>query len=191
MPTSGSDTSAPIVPSDALPPAVPFTYQVIVVVVVLLLELLSVTCAVNSVCTLMGTLTVVGLIASAVTWTAPLPPPHADMPAKQAIVSARTNQFAAFFRITGLPFGRSTLYRRAARFSGSVLERFLESPISNSREPIANYDVCSFPSVCSLSQIRRGAHAWIPVFPRRKKKFQFLEVLTRRSVAPKLFMPRA
>src|SRR5260370_22002587 len=93
-----------MVPSVELPPAVPFTYHVIVVVVVLLDELESVICAVNSVVVLIGTPAVVGEITTLVTCTVPLPlpPPHAEKLARHATVSARAAQPGILLRIIRL-----------------------------------------------------------------------------------------
>jgi hypothetical protein len=155
-PTSVSVVDAPMVPSVELPPAVPFTYHVIVVVVVLLDELERVTCAVNSVVVLIATVTVVGEITTFVTCTVPPPPPHADIPAKEAIVNAQTAQRGAIFRIIGLPFDRSAPDCQPNHSFGGAFERSPEKPIYNPREPSAHSDVWSFPSVCSLSQDNPG-----------------------------------
>ena len=74
-PTSASTVEGTIAPRVGLPPAVPFTSQVRVVVVEVL-ELLSLTTAVKSVCVLMGTVIEVGSMATELTVVEPLPPPQ-------------------------------------------------------------------------------------------------------------------
>jgi hypothetical protein len=116
-----------MVPSAALPPAVPFTYHVIVVVVVVFVEFERVTAAVNVVVVLIGTLTDAGVIATAVTRTLPLPPPHDEMITNPPIASAKTNLFENHFLITGLPLGRSSTHPTSTVPRGLVLERSRES----------------------------------------------------------------
>jgi hypothetical protein len=84
---------AEIVPVLALPPAVPFTSQVNVTVVVVL-GLLRVTSAVKSVVALSPTLTVVGVIEMELTVTAALelpPPPQDDTLRTPAIARIAKN----------------------------------------------------------------------------------------------------
>jgi hypothetical protein len=85
--TSASAVEGTIVPSVELPPAVPLTSQVKVVVVEVL-ESLSFTTAVKSVCVFIGTVTVVGVMAIEFTVVALPPPPQPANP-KTAAAAAR------------------------------------------------------------------------------------------------------
>lgn len=77
-----------MVPSVALPPAVPFTSQVRVVVVEVL-ELSSLTTAVNWAWVFIGTVIEVGLMATELTVVEPPPPPPQPSTLKMAAAAAK------------------------------------------------------------------------------------------------------
>jgi hypothetical protein len=99
-PTSLSVLDEAIVPSAALPPLIPFTCQVTVVVVEVV-PLLRLTVAVKSVCALSRTLAVVGVIDTDEMVALPLPPQDARI-MKPAIAAATTPKFPNFRHVACL-----------------------------------------------------------------------------------------
>jgi hypothetical protein len=104
---------------------------VIVVVVVVLVELFRVTAAVKVVVVLIGTLTEVGVIATAVTRTLPLLP-HEEILTNPPIASTRAKNLEYRFLITGLPFDRSAPHRPSNPRFGIASQRSRESPAEGS-----------------------------------------------------------
>jgi hypothetical protein len=157
----------PIVPNVELPPGTPFTYQVTIVVVWLVVVWPAIaTCAVNSAVSLICTVTEAGDMVTAV--TVPLPgPPQDEMPSKPASATGNKKTPQIPLRIRH-PF---SLARAASRPTASfIVQVFL----------VCCLVICLGP----LILVRRSrTHTWFPVFPSRKKKFHFLEVSTQDSVA--------
>jgi hypothetical protein len=88
-----------MVPRVELPPAVPFTSQVIVVVVEVL-ESLSFTTAVKSVWVFIGTVIAVGSMATELTVVEPLPPPQPGKPKMAAAATKKAPSLQQEFLLT-------------------------------------------------------------------------------------------
>ena len=172
------------------PPATPFTYHVTIVVVVLVSVVFeSVACAVKLAVVLICTVAEAGEIVTAVTVTWPLPPPHDEMLIRQASATGSSTNPRIHFRIA-----RPSLF---VWFAHEPPLRALPSPVRAPANLIA-MRVFPFPLCCLVICLgplilarHWWTHTWLPVFPCRKKKFQFLEVSTQDSVARQMLIPRA